>query len=73
MKPLIAVITVALTLVAQQSQPSGKESSMPHRGTGPFDVKIAALPPNNQDDKSLEVASQSTSSSMATSKPPAKA
>ena len=53
MKPLIAVITVVLTLAAQQSQSSGKESSMPHRATGTFDVKIAPLSPYNQDDKSL--------------------
>jgi len=50
MKPLIAVITFVLTLAAQQSQPSGR---VPRRAIGTFDVKIAALPPYNQEDKSL--------------------
>jgi hypothetical protein len=46
-------LLVLIMSAGAQSHPEPKESSMSHRATGTFEVKLAPLAPYNQEDKSL--------------------
>jgi hypothetical protein len=50
---VLACVLLLLAPAGAQSKPKSQETSVSHRATGTFEVKLAPLAPYNQDDKSL--------------------